>query len=444
MQKKKLFLIFSVFFILSLISVSALPDDADATIDFEYPESMNYSLIPTVNDSLYWQGHTGTDGSWLTGIVHNDLTGLQGGGGEGSEYYHLNLNVWDSVTSFLDTSNFVDNTLIIGSGINLLFNDGNVTADYGFLDSLNVTGDSYFGNIFPQESLTYDLGSGSNRWLWGYFANISAEYIDVFGITASENITANGFCNAGGCYNLSTIGGGNASWNESLANDLYVNVIGDTMTGDLVAQNITGNYINLSGGLVIGEGADDFGEAGGYIAVGLNAEAGGGDSVAMGTECDSGGGNSVAMGYYAITGGNGAISMGQHTYAYGQSSVAMGEYTNALGEHSIAIGSYTNSTGNYSSAFGRYIEVIGNNSVGFGMDDTLYTINENNLFAIMGGNFRVVGETNLSGDTLIEGDLEMSNNNITNVETIETNYIKNPVNNSYLEMDKNGDIVIWL
>lgn len=30
--------------------------------------SINYSLIPTVNNSLYWQGHTGTDGSWLTGI----------------------------------------------------------------------------------------------------------------------------------------------------------------------------------------------------------------------------------------------------------------------------------------------------------------------------------------------------------------------------------------
>jgi len=29
--------------------------------------STNYSLV-NVNDSLYWQGHTGTDGSWLTGI----------------------------------------------------------------------------------------------------------------------------------------------------------------------------------------------------------------------------------------------------------------------------------------------------------------------------------------------------------------------------------------
>jgi hypothetical protein len=33
--------------------------------------STNYSLI-NVNNSLYWQGHTGTDGSWLTGILYSE------------------------------------------------------------------------------------------------------------------------------------------------------------------------------------------------------------------------------------------------------------------------------------------------------------------------------------------------------------------------------------
>ena len=69
------------------------------------------------------------DGSQLTGIEHNNLEGLQGGGGEGTEYYHLNLNVWDMATSFLDTAGFNDNTLEIGSGISLSFDNGNVTTE---------------------------------------------------------------------------------------------------------------------------------------------------------------------------------------------------------------------------------------------------------------------------------------------------------------------------
>lgn len=50
-----LFLIFS----LSLVS----------SLNVNIPVPINYSLIPTVNNSLFWQGHTGTDGSWLTGII---------------------------------------------------------------------------------------------------------------------------------------------------------------------------------------------------------------------------------------------------------------------------------------------------------------------------------------------------------------------------------------
>jgi len=88
----------------------------------------------------------------ITNINHNNLIGLQGGGGEGSEYYHLNLNVWDMATSFLDTAGFNDNTLSIGSGINLLFSYGNVTTTNGWgvfgnlsVGELNVTGTFHLG-----------------------------------------------------------------------------------------------------------------------------------------------------------------------------------------------------------------------------------------------------------------------------------------------------------
>jgi len=54
--------------ILNIIPIFALPNDAQLSLDFSYPtSSINYSLVNT-NNSLYWQSHTGTDGSWLTGI----------------------------------------------------------------------------------------------------------------------------------------------------------------------------------------------------------------------------------------------------------------------------------------------------------------------------------------------------------------------------------------
>ena len=123
-------LIFLSLFLFSFNLVSSLPNDANSRIDFTYPDVINYSTIPTVNNSLYWQGHTGTDGSWLTGINHNSLAGLQGGGGEGSEYYHIDLVTHDSIMGFLGTSNWGDNILTIGGGINLLFDNGNITADW--------------------------------------------------------------------------------------------------------------------------------------------------------------------------------------------------------------------------------------------------------------------------------------------------------------------------
>ena len=96
--------------------------------------NVNYSNYS--NSSDYWD-----DLDTPADIDHNSLTGLQGGGGEGSEYYHISLVVHDSATGFLSTSNWDGSNLIIGSGINLEFTDGNITADYFLGERLTHSGD---------------------------------------------------------------------------------------------------------------------------------------------------------------------------------------------------------------------------------------------------------------------------------------------------------------
>ena len=57
---------------------------------------------------------------------------------------------------------------------------------------LNITGNSYFsGDLFPQVTLTSDIGSGSSRWDWLYVRNISSENIAISeSLSIGQNITA--------------------------------------------------------------------------------------------------------------------------------------------------------------------------------------------------------------------------------------------------------------
>lgn len=104
----------------------------------------------------------------------------------------------------------VGNTFLINHGLY-------VTGANGFIDvatkglfggyvtigeTLNVSDNSWFeGNLTPQTTLTHSIGSGANRWLWGYFANISAENIDVSeSIIALQNITSGGYFHGSGAY----------------------------------------------------------------------------------------------------------------------------------------------------------------------------------------------------------------------------------------------------
>ena len=273
--------------------------------------------------------------------------------------------------------------------------------DHSLLDNLawSVAGHTIDTDFLPDSSLAYDLGSGALRWDWLYVRNISAENIDTYSLTATDNITAGGFIFGDGSY----LTGVNVT-------DIWVNESGDTMSGNLNMNenNITDvGYLNMSGDLEIGPDADAFGEAGGWIAAGNGAEAIGGDSFAFGTNCYSGGGNSIAMGYYAETGGNSDISMGHETYTGGQSAIAMGHYTNAFGEHSTAMGYFTNATGNYSTSIGHTIDVVGNYSVGIGLNKTGYIISNNSVFSIMGGKVGI-GETNPQQELVVVGNINFT------------------------------------
>ena len=65
-----LFLLFSLVSLSAVVEVKKNSNSLGVNV-FEPPTSspINYSTV-NVNDSLYWQGHTGTDGSWLTGIMN--------------------------------------------------------------------------------------------------------------------------------------------------------------------------------------------------------------------------------------------------------------------------------------------------------------------------------------------------------------------------------------
>lgn len=69
-----------------------------------------------------------------------------------------------------------------------------VGGDYGIVDCI---GNLTIGSIYPQSTLTYDIGSGSLRWRNLYVTNLSADFgefaedVSVLGdITATGNVTA--------------------------------------------------------------------------------------------------------------------------------------------------------------------------------------------------------------------------------------------------------------
>jgi hypothetical protein len=92
---------------LSFSNCETLGNCNQVTTTVSTSSSTNYSLV-NVNNSLYWQGHTGTDGTWLTGILKQDgttpLTGNWNYGnsninGSGKISLYGNMTVINNVSS---------------------------------------------------------------------------------------------------------------------------------------------------------------------------------------------------------------------------------------------------------------------------------------------------------------------------------------------------------
>jgi len=108
---------------------------------------------------------------------------------------------------------------------------GNMTFGNADTDSLAITAD-LSSSIIPDADSTYDVGSSTKNWRFGYIEQVVATHV-----TASSNISASG--------NLYLTGNADIDGTSNLASDLYV------------GGNITGsNDISASGNLSITGNAD--------------------------------------------------------------------------------------------------------------------------------------------------------------------------------------------
>lgn len=108
---------------------------------------------------------------------------------------------------------------------------------------------------------------------------------------------------------------------------------------------------------------------------------------------------SAAMGYGTTASGDSSIAMGHYANASGDYSIAMGYDTTASGGVSTAMGYDTTASGYYTTAMGQKITVSGDGSVGIGLNDNSYTVSDDNVMSIMGGN---VGIGTTSPDATLE------------------------------------------
>ncbi|MEM4756183.1 MAG: hypothetical protein QW594_03555 [Candidatus Woesearchaeota archaeon] len=153
----------------------------------------------------------------------------------------------------------------------------------------------------------------------------------------------------------------------------------------------------------------------------------------------------VAIGRNAVAGSNNAIAIGQNAVAQtGANAVAIGSAT-ATGSHAYALGQGATASGTNAMALGRNMAVSGTNSVGIALDNTGYTLSQNNALAIMGGNVGIgtvsPGSYRLSvvgGDAYFDGNLFVNKNiflkgNLTtyNVQTLRINGSLTPYSTSF-------------
>jgi len=203
------------------------------TVDIPIP--INYSLIPTVNASEYWVTSIGA-------LDNVNATQFDNNGGTLSIDESW-ISSWAGGLYCLLTGCTMSGDIDL-DGNNIL-NGNSITSDYVQVgDELNVYGDSYLNNTYPQSSLSSSLGSGALRWLNLFVQNINAEEIDAFNMHLSENLTVDGNVTAN-----NFIGNFSGSWDG--AEDYWLRDGDSVASGDwdLGVYDFIAQYINATADL---------------------------------------------------------------------------------------------------------------------------------------------------------------------------------------------------
>ena len=129
---------------------------------------INYSLIPTVNSSDWWDNRDTPADITYDEISGGDVNALGYFG-----YFNAILGIVGSLSMDGDP-------WYLGG------------TDFEIDQNLQVNNTYVEHDIMPTDTLTGNIGSGALRWLNLYVQNINAEEIDAFNLHLSENLTIDG------------------------------------------------------------------------------------------------------------------------------------------------------------------------------------------------------------------------------------------------------------
>ena len=196
-------LVFSIFFIPQVLALTV-----------NIPVPINYSTIPTVNSSDWWDG-LNTPADISTGDLTDDNTYVEVSGDSMTGNLEID-DVGDDTSIILHSGDTNLNASLIFQEValdrwQLLFNglSNNFYLWNDFLDTptwmanlatneMTIYNDTTIhGNVLPGTTLTHSIGTGALRWLNLFVQNINAEQIDTFNLVATENVTAEYFIGNG-------------------------------------------------------------------------------------------------------------------------------------------------------------------------------------------------------------------------------------------------------
>jgi hypothetical protein len=240
-----------------------------------------------------------------------------------------------------------------------------------------IEGEICLSNATTNETLDTAGGDGAVQYAYNnslagntsiLFINRSSGYVGVGNSSPDAQLVVSGDATVDGAFEA---GVGEAT--------------GDNTSVAMGAEDFFGNAPRATG-------------SDGAVALGKGTLASGSASTAVGTVTTAGGDAAVALNQDTNASGDASLAAGQATTASGaDGALAAGYYTRASGDFgATALGTSTIASGdNGAIAVGNEVEAGGTSSVAIGLNDTRYTVAQDNTMAVMGGSVGV-GTTNPS------------------------------------------------